>query len=103
MTEAVERLASASGPEERGAVYTKREVVDFILDLVGYEADRPLTTYRILEPSFGDGDFIHPILDRLLAAAPGNGGGWRGIEYGGNGPGHGRGMPAAVCGTAARA
>ena len=69
VTEAVERLAIASGLEERGAIYTKREVVDFILDLVGYEADKPLTTYRILEPSFGDGDFIHPILDRLLAAA----------------------------------
>lgn len=69
VTEAVERLASASGVEERGAIYTKREVVDFILDLVGYEADKPLTKYRILEPSFGDGDFIHPIIDRLLAAA----------------------------------
>lgn len=69
VTEAVDRLASASGLEERGAIYTKREVVDFILDLVGYEADKPLTTYRILEPSFGDGDFIHPILDRLLTAA----------------------------------
>lgn len=69
VTEAVERLASASGLEERGAIYTKREVVDFILDLVGYEADKPLTRYRILEPSFGDGDFIHPIVDRLLASA----------------------------------
>lgn len=69
VTEAVEQLASESGLEERGAIYTKREVVDFILDLVGYEADKPLTRYRILEPSFGDGDFIHPIVDRLLASA----------------------------------
>lgn len=69
VTEAVEQLASEAGLEERGAIYTKREVVDFILDLVGYEADKPLTQYRILEPSFGDGDFIHPIVDRLLAAA----------------------------------
>lgn len=67
--EAIEKLASESGLDERGAIYTKREVVDFILDLVGYEADKPLTRYRILEPSFGDGDFIHPIVDRLLAAA----------------------------------
>jgi len=69
VTEAVEQLASESGLEARGAIYTKREVVDFILDLVGYEADKPLASYRILEPSFGDGDFIHPIVDRLLAAA----------------------------------
>lgn len=67
--DAVEQLANKSSLEERGAIYTKREVVDFILDLVGYEVDKPLTSYRILEPSFGDGDFIQPIVNRLLAAA----------------------------------
>lgn len=67
--EAVERLASESGIEERGAIYTKREVVDFILDLVGYTTDKPLANYRLLEPSFGDGDFIIPTLERLLASA----------------------------------
>ncbi|WP_092465362.1 Eco57I restriction-modification methylase domain-containing protein [Donghicola eburneus] len=75
ISDAVERLANESGLEERGAIYTKREVVDFILDLVGYEADKPLTSYRILEPSFGDGDFIHPIIDRLLTAAQREAGG----------------------------
>lgn len=69
IAEAVEHLASEGGIEERGAIYTKREVVDFILDLVGYTADKPLATYRLLEPSFGDGDFILPALERLLAAA----------------------------------
>lgn len=60
-------LAQA-GIEERGAIYTRREVVDFILDLVGYTADQPLHEHRILEPSFGGGDFLFPILDRLLSA-----------------------------------
>ena len=69
ISEAIERLASDSGIEERGAIYTKREVVDFILDVVGYTADQPLTTYRLLEPSFGDGDFILPAVERLLTAA----------------------------------
>jgi len=69
IAEAVERLASESGIEERGAIYTKREVVEFILDLVGYTADRPLTEFRLLEPSFGEGDFILPAVGRLLAAA----------------------------------
>lgn len=69
VAEAVERLASESGIEERGAIYTKREVVDFILDLVGYTIDRPLTDFRLLEPSFGDGDFILPAVERLLLAA----------------------------------
>ena len=69
ISEAIERLANESGIEERGAIYTKREVVDFILDLLGYTADQPLTEFRLLEPSFGDGDFIVPAVERLLAAA----------------------------------
>ncbi|MBL3575666.1 PaeR7I family type II restriction endonuclease [Rhodovulum sulfidophilum] len=64
--EAVEMLATEGGIEERGAIYTKREVVDFILDLTGYTADASLTYYRLLEPSFGDGDFLLPAIDRLL-------------------------------------
>ena len=38
VTEAVEKMASDGGIEERGAIFTKREVVDFILDLTGYTA-----------------------------------------------------------------
>jgi len=60
-------MASA-GLEERGAIFTRREVVDFILDLVGYDVDLPLHTLRFLEPSFGCGDFLLPAIDRLLAA-----------------------------------
>ncbi|MEN6473309.1 MAG: Eco57I restriction-modification methylase domain-containing protein [Syntrophaceae bacterium] len=52
--------------EERGAIFTRREVVDFILDLVGYTVDRPLHTFRLLEPSFGEGSFLIPAIERLL-------------------------------------
>lgn len=62
---AVARLASA-GIEERGAIFTRREVVDFILDLTGYGGGRNLLQMKILEPSFGEGDFLLPILERLL-------------------------------------
>jgi hypothetical protein len=65
VTDAVLALAS-SGAEERGAVFTKREVVDFILDLAGYTTDRPLIDLRLLEPSFGHGDFLLPTIERLL-------------------------------------
>ena len=68
VTDAVERLAESGGVEERGAIFTKREVVDFILDLCGYTPDRPLHTMRLLEPSVGEGDFLIPIVDRLLAS-----------------------------------
>jgi len=52
----------------RGAIFTRREVVDFILDLTGYTSDRPLQEIKLLEPSFGDGDFLFPAVDRLLQA-----------------------------------
>lgn len=65
VTDAVLALASA-GAEQRGAIFTKQEVVNFILDLAGYTADRPLMDLRLLEPSFGNGDFLLPAIDRLL-------------------------------------
>ena len=52
--------------EARGAVFTRREVVDFILDLAGYTVDQPLHRCRLLEPSFGDGEFLVAAVDRLL-------------------------------------
>ncbi|MDT8444933.1 MAG: Eco57I restriction-modification methylase domain-containing protein [Desulfuromonadales bacterium] len=75
VTDAIETLASNSSIETRGAIFTRIEVVDFILDLVGYTASEPLHHRRILEPSFGQGDFLLPIVERLLAA-------WR--EHSGN-------------------
>jgi hypothetical protein len=67
VTAAVTELAGA-GIEQRGAIFTKREVVDFILDLTGYTADSSLLKLRLLEPSFGEGDFLIPAIDRLLSA-----------------------------------
>ena len=68
ISEALEALAIAESVEERGAVFTRSEVVDFILDLCGYTSDRELNKRRILEPCFGDGHFLLPIIGRLIAA-----------------------------------
>jgi len=57
---------AAAGVESRGAVFTRREVVDFILDLAGYTTDKPLHQARVLEPSMGHGDFLLPVIDRLF-------------------------------------
>ena len=65
---ATEALASQGGLAARGAVFTRSEVVDFILDLTGYTKDKPLHKKRLLEPSFGRGDFLLPIVKRLLIA-----------------------------------
>lgn len=51
-----------------GAVFTRPEVVEFILDLAGFVAggDR-LVERRVLEPACGDGAFVIPLLERVLA------------------------------------
>lgn len=76
ITEAVSTLSSSS-TEERGAIYTRREVVDFILDLARYTSDRPLYKSRLLEPSFGEGDFLLPAIERLLES-------WKKLGKGGD-------------------
>lgn len=60
----------AAADTDVGAVYTKPEIVDVILDLAGYSPlDRDLTKLRLLEPSCGDGAFIQAIVARVLASA----------------------------------
>src|ERR671918_737036 len=51
-----------------GEVFTRRWVVDLILDLVGYTADRDLAAKRLVEPSCGTGAFLVPVVDRLIAS-----------------------------------
>jgi hypothetical protein len=63
-----ENHASRDKNETRGAIYTRTEVVDFILDLVGYVENEPLHLKSILEPSFGNGDFLLPVINRLLSS-----------------------------------
>lgn len=65
---------AAQGDAERGAVFTRPEVVACLLDLAGYTADKPLHTWRLLEPSFGAGDFLLIAVERLLAAFTAAGG-----------------------------
>ncbi len=67
---ALDTLATA-GTEERGAIFTRLEVVDFILDLCGYTANKPLHKFRLLEPAFGHGDFLIPTVERLLRSCQG--------------------------------
>jgi len=73
---AIEKLSTSTGTESRGAIFTRAEVVDFILDLAGYTEDQPLHKKRLLEPSFGGGDFLLPAIGRLLTA-------WRSSQHAG--------------------
>lgn len=67
MTAAVDALRF-EGIEARGAVFTRREVVDFILDLANYKTREGLWRLRVLEPSAGVGAFLLPVLERMLAS-----------------------------------
>ncbi|MBY0463519.1 MAG: hypothetical protein K2W33_01110 [Burkholderiales bacterium] len=51
-----------------GAVNTRPEVVEFMLDLAGYTTCQPLHRLRLLEPSFGGGAFVLAAVGRLLRA-----------------------------------
>jgi adenine-specific DNA-methyltransferase len=61
--------AAAPDKVEYGEVFTRRWVVETILDLVGYTANRDLTQMKLVEPSIGSGAFFVPVLERLLESA----------------------------------
>jgi len=50
---------------EYGAVFTRRWVVELILDLVGFTGDRDLAALRAIEPACGSGAFLGPMVERL--------------------------------------
>lgn len=52
-----------------GDVFTSPRVVRFMLDLIGYTSDKDLSAYKVLEPSFGHGDFLIEIQNRLIESA----------------------------------
>jgi adenine-specific DNA-methyltransferase len=52
-----------------GEVFTRRWVVDLILDLVGYTPDNDLATQVLIEPSCGTGAFLVPVVARLIASS----------------------------------
>lgn len=72
--ESAVRAYAEAGHDERGAVYTRREVVEFILDLNGYAADVDLARRRLLEPSIGEGEFLLAAAERLLGSYFAHGG-----------------------------
>lgn len=53
---------------DHGEVFTRRWVVDLILDLVGYTPDKDLGGQLLVEPSCGTGAFLIPIVERLIAS-----------------------------------
>ncbi|MBK8459027.1 MAG: N-6 DNA methylase [Micropruina sp.] len=57
--------------KNQGEVFTRRWVVEFMLDLVGYQPHADLASLTVVEPAVGSGAFWGALLDRLLESRPG--------------------------------
>jgi adenine-specific DNA-methyltransferase len=62
----VPKPESQTGIEPKGVIYTKRWVVDLILDLAGYRTETNLVDRLAVEPAAGDGAFLGPMIERLV-------------------------------------
>jgi len=54
---------------DHGEVFTRRWVVELILDLCGYTSDKDLATTRAIEPACGSGAFLTAMVERLVRSA----------------------------------
>src|SRR6476646_7601544 len=52
--------------EAKGVVYTKRWVVELLLDLAGYRSEDNLVDAIAVEPSAGAGAFLGAMIERLM-------------------------------------
>ncbi|GCD44091.1 Eco57I restriction-modification methylase domain-containing protein [Streptomyces paromomycinus] len=53
---------------EHGEVFTRRWVVDLILDLLGYTSDKDLCEVKLVEPACGSGAFLIAVASRISAS-----------------------------------
>lgn len=70
LTPSVPRRAARNyhPPATLGVVYTRPWVVDLILDLAGYTPQEDLAAKLVIEPAAGDGAFLLPMVQRLIAS-----------------------------------
>lgn len=69
---ALATFSAASTQNERGAVFTRKEIVHSILDLCGYDPAVDLLDRRFLEPACGEGEFLLTAASRLLQSCAGH-------------------------------
>lgn len=76
--ESVDYLEAGYGPksggaigltEGIGAVYTRRWMVELVLDVAGYTVEAPILDRVLCEPSCGHGSFLAVIAERIAKAA----------------------------------
>ncbi len=60
-----QRTSQLAALETKGVVYTKRWVVELLLDLAGYKSEANLVDAIAVEPAAGNGAFLGPMIERL--------------------------------------
>lgn len=63
---ASEVAAWGKSESDKGQIYTRPEVVEFMITSLGLNAQDDLDSVRILEPSCGEGEFVVAIVNRLV-------------------------------------
>lgn len=69
MNSTVELYGERRNGGVHGDVFTSPEMVRFMLDLAGYTSNRDLSRVTVLEPSFGSGEFLMEIMNRVKSSA----------------------------------
>ncbi len=69
----VRRPLPIAAVEAKGVVFTKRWVVELLLDLCGYSSATNLVDALAVEPSAGDGAFLGPMVERLVESCRNHG------------------------------
>jgi type I restriction-modification system DNA methylase subunit len=67
-TPVLTELTAVEADAAHGEVFTRRWVVELILDLVGYTATDDLAVRKAVEPACGTGAFLGPLVKRLSAS-----------------------------------
>ena len=55
--------------EAKGVVFTKRWVVELLLDLAGYRSEANLVDSKAVEPAASDGAFLGPLIEAACGIA----------------------------------
>lgn len=63
---ATEIAAWEHSESDKGQIYTRPEVVEFMLSAIGLNSDSDFDNAQILEPSCGEGEFVIAIVKRLI-------------------------------------
>lgn len=73
MVWAMSAVTPHGASQNYGEVFTRRWVVEALLDLTGYSAERDLGELTAVEPSAGSGAFLLPMIERLIRSAKAHG------------------------------